>query len=72
MERKYVFHYTAKGFLIFSVGVLCLFFICIYLVFSFPNLKWINFGFLVLLSLLTERLSFSADRRALNKGKGNR
>ena len=67
MERKYIFHYTAKGFLFFVIGLLCLFITCIFLVFNFPDYKFVNYGIFALLAFFVAFLSFKVDKMALIK-----
>lgn len=69
MERKYIFHYTAKGFLIFLTGFLLLFITPFFMVINFPDYKYINYGIFGLLAFFIVFLSFKIDRSSLNKRK---
>jgi len=72
LERKYIFYYTAKGFLIFLVGFLFIFITCIFLVLNFPEFKFVNYSIFALLAFCMIFLSFKVDKVALNNRKNGR
>ncbi len=72
MERKYIFHHTGKGFLLFLAGLLFLFGTCIFLVFNFPDSKFMNYGIFSFLAFCIIFMSFKVDKTALNnRDKGH-
>jgi hypothetical protein len=68
LERKYIFHHTAKGFIIFAAGVLFLISIAIFMAIYFPDYKPVNYSLFTLLAFLIVFVSFKVDKRALKKG----
>ena len=63
LERKYLFHYTGIAFLIFVVGLFILFVGAVYLVLRYPELRWLHYGYFVLISVTTVFLSFKIDKK---------
>ncbi|NLD37790.1 MAG: hypothetical protein GX654_13065 [Desulfatiglans sp.] len=65
MERKYIFHHTAKGFAIFVAGILLLIGISIFMAIYSPDYKPVNYSIFVLLAFLIVFISFKVDKRTL-------
>lgn len=67
MERKYIFHHTAKGFAFFVVGILLLIGFSTFMAIYSPDYKPVNYSIFVLLAFLIVFISFKVDKRALKK-----
>jgi hypothetical protein len=67
LERKYIFHHTAKGFAVFVAGILLLIAISIFMAIYFPDNKPLNYSIFILLAFLIVFVAFKVDKMALKK-----